>query len=49
MIEVIFPSGSEIDAFMVTDWLISPSIGDATTITGGLFTGASDCPNVTVF
>jgi hypothetical protein len=48
MIEVIFPSGSEIDAFMVTGWLISPLIGDETRIAGGLFTGASDCPNVTV-
>jgi hypothetical protein len=48
MIEVILPSGSEIDVFMVTAWLISPLIGDETSIAGGLFAGASDCPNVTV-
>ena len=35
MIEVILPSGSDIDACMVTAWLISPLIGDVTTITGG--------------
>jgi hypothetical protein len=39
MIEVILPSGSEIEAFMVTVWLISPLVGDVTTITGGLFSG----------
>jgi hypothetical protein len=39
MIEVILPSGSEIDAFMITVWLISPLIGEVTTITGDLFTG----------
>jgi hypothetical protein len=48
MIEVIFPSGSEIDAFMITFWLISPVIGEVTTIVGGLFTKASNCPKVTV-
>jgi hypothetical protein len=48
MIEVILPSASEIDAFMVTVWLISPLIGDETRIAGGLFARASDCPNVTV-
>jgi hypothetical protein len=36
--EVILPSGSEIDAFMITVWLISPSIGDMTAILGGSFT-----------
>jgi hypothetical protein len=36
--EVILPSGSEIDAFMITVWLIFPSIGDLTVITGGSFT-----------
>jgi hypothetical protein len=48
MIEVILPSLSEIDAFMVTVWLTSPLIGDETRIAGGLFARASDCPNVTV-
>jgi hypothetical protein len=36
--EVTLPSGSEIDAFMITVWLISPSIGDTTAIIGGWFT-----------
>jgi hypothetical protein len=48
MIEVILPSGSEIDALMMTFWLISPVIREVRTIVGGLFTKASDCPKVTV-
>ena len=48
MIELILPSGSEIDAFMITFWLNSPVIGEVTTIVGALFTKASDCPKVTV-
>jgi hypothetical protein len=36
--EVILPSGSEIDAFMITVWLTTPSIGDLTVIIGGSFT-----------
>jgi hypothetical protein len=35
MIEVILPSGSEINALMITGWLISPLIGEVTMITGG--------------
>jgi hypothetical protein len=48
MIEVILPSGSEIDALMITFWLISPVIREVTRIVGGLFTKVSDCPKVTV-
>jgi hypothetical protein len=44
--EVILPSGSEIDAFMITVWLISPSIGVMTAIIGGSFTWTSNCPKL---